>query len=193
MLAIWWMTCLLSAVLCGLRAACQGYSVACFASLGLVLGLGAVPVTCLATQVSLRPEPAGSGITRISREQPNAEQEGWRQLRLLVVLGGGGGFLTYLGIVLVSLWPVIFQPTPAEAQAEIDRWGCYAADRVAQIWMLFSLALPLVAYELLERLSAGRRFRAPHPVFVPAALLVLILGSAELSVRLYDLLNSGSE
>lgn len=162
---VWVANCLLAAFLCAIRAAAQGYSARIFAALGLMLGLGALPLTFLATKNEVVTHEDGTGfnpeVTSDSDRQENGRQiQKWRHLMILVTLGLGGGLVAYAGQVFLLSYYIL----GLFMDSGIHELLLHHHDRHAQlIWTLVTLVAPTILYRLLG-------YRTPPSHLPPAAL-----------------------
>ena len=160
----WLAGCLVATVWCAVRAKSQGYSAPLFGSLGLLLGLGAIPLTWLATREDLSEATDGMGLnpqTRLPEKNIAFRQwarfyHGVRQLLIGVVFGVGGGFLVNATQALTHVLPQVFQETAEEYQS-----GHHSAPviemKIRIVWVLVMLVAPGLLFWIASRLLPRSR------------------------------------
>jgi hypothetical protein len=160
----WLGGCFVAAIWCGLRARGQGYSGTLFAGVGALLGLGAIPVTWLATREDLKGGGDGVGFTpQTVTARTDLAFLGWkrfynclRQLGFGLLFGVGGGLLTNVTQAITHLLPQIFAETAEEYAAAGHHSGDVFEMRIRLAWVLASLFAPTILYLLIVRLPRPR-------------------------------------
>jgi len=153
----------LAAFLCAQRARSRGYLPSLYASLGLLLGLGSLPVCFYLTQVDGR--GAGQGLTPEPHPEPTASLQ--RQTWLVLSVGLIGAAINFVLQFLVYLLPLTFQQTSQDYERGIP--PAFSVPQLTLVWMAISALFPILFTLWLER----RRPRTP-----PAWLIPLLCGLA---------------
>ncbi len=185
----WLAGCCLASLWCGVRARRQGYSTPLFFSLGLLLGLGAVPVTWVATQEDLKLPGQEIGLNPLVVGTPLRASarfdQGRRQLSIGLVLGAGGGLLANASQALTHLLPQFFMETAEEYERGLHP-GAEIELKIRILWVLMMLVGPTLIYFCLGKGLGMRgntnkdchRYRGviDWPAWViPAALLMFFV------------------
>jgi len=147
---------LAASCLCAYRARQQGYSASMFASLGLLVGPGAYPLTWLATTENLKEGPSGhTGLSAELGSLPEVDvrqlQEwgrfysGWRQISILMIFGLCGGLLNGAGQTLCQLAPYLIPETAADYNSHSNP-ALASQQLVKAIWVNLMLLGPALAY-----------------------------------------------
>ena len=180
----WLGGCFLAAVWCGLRARRHGHSAPVYASVGLLLGPGAVPLTWLATLEELTEKTDGTGLNPLEMQAEPVYSavrfdQGVRQLRIGLIFGVGGGLVANFTQALTHLLPAIFQQTAEQYEAGLNPWAGVEM-KIRILWTLMMLVAPTCCYLPFSKLARQQWNRAVvvqkvihWPAWViPAALLV---------------------
>ncbi|MBN9419931.1 MAG: hypothetical protein J0I12_31035 [Candidatus Eremiobacteraeota bacterium] len=155
----WLAGCLVATVWCAVRSKRQGYSAALFGSLGLLLGLGAIPLTWLATREDLSEAADGMGLnpqTRLPEKNRAFRQwarfyHGVRQLGVGIIFGLGGGFLANATQAFTHVLPQVFMETAEEYEAG-HHTGAVVEMQIRIVWVLVMLVAPGLLFWIASRL-----------------------------------------
>lgn len=191
---VWLVACLVAAVLCGCRARQRGYSGPLFASLGLMLGPGALMVTWLSTQHKLDDEkgtgfiPDEIGVAARAAGSPLA-----RQVEVALLFGLGWGLVACASQALTLFVPLLFQQTEAEYERQVFP-GAALQWQMRTLWsalMLVGPGLTYLVYSKLPTASNGTALRVFRlgPWVIPlllalfyAAVALLLAGGFQIYI-----------
>lgn len=179
----WLPICVLSGIICCLRARNQGHTKGVYCSLGLLLGPGALPVVWIATHENLT-SPTGLGLNAtVSKPVPSAALVAWKklylscqELQLGLLLGVGVGLFLNFTQAMTYFLPQFFFPDHLHTHPSRPMVG---EDSIRIAWILVALLSPTLVYlaanrwmrsRLLDRIlflyayqSAGERWRELVP------------------------------
>lgn len=154
----WFPACTLSAICGGIRASRRGYNPWIYASLGLLLGPGALPVVWLVTRLDLSPQSDGTGFIKTTNplEVPpelrrwERFDHSWRQFQLGMLPGVVGGCLLNLSQNLTHLLPAIFEETPEEYERG-GHAGALIEMKIRILWVFIAVLSPSLFYWVMNR------------------------------------------